>query len=83
MADGYTNTAGSWRVAARDPLGAAGIDVTNRLLARYVVVLQLAEDQSGYVASILSRRARLLGLMWDLDNSPLVNKHYHRARGRS
>jgi hypothetical protein len=49
-----------------------GIDVTNRLLARYVVVLPLAEDQSGYVASILSRRARLLGLMWDLDKTPLL-----------
>ncbi len=34
-------------------------------------MLLLAEDQSGYVASILSRRARLLGLMWDLDNTPL------------
>ena len=29
------------------------------------------EDQSGYVASILSRRTRLPGLMWDLDNTPL------------
>jgi hypothetical protein len=47
------------------------IDVTNRLLARYVVVIRLAEDQRGYVASILSRRARLLGLMWVLDNSAL------------
>ena len=34
-------------------------------------MLQLPEDQSGYVASILSRRARLLGLMWDLDKTPL------------
>ena len=32
----------------------------------------LAGNQSGYVASIFSRRARLLGLMWHLDNTPLV-----------
>src|SRR6476659_8396978 len=48
-----------------------GIDVTNRVLARGIEVLQVTEDQSGYVTSILSRRARLPGLMWDLDNSPL------------
>jgi len=32
-------------------------------------VLLLAEDQSGYVASILSRRIRWPELMWDLDNT--------------
>ncbi len=51
--------------------GEAGVDATNRSLARQVAVLLLAEDQSGYVASILSRRAKLLGLMWDLDNTAL------------
>jgi hypothetical protein len=34
-------------------------------------VLLLAEGHTGYVASILSRRAGLPGLMWDLDNTPL------------
>jgi len=45
--------------------------VTNCSLVRQVAVLQLPEDQSGYLDSILSRRARLLGLMWDLDKTPL------------
>lgn len=45
--------------------------MTNCSLVRQVAVLQLPEDQSGYVDSILSRRARLLGLMWDLDKTPL------------
>jgi hypothetical protein len=45
-------------------------------------VLLLAEDQSGYVASILSRRARLLGLMWDLDNTPLVKTLLSNTRRR-
>ena len=36
-----------------------------------LVALQLWEDQGGYVASILSRRARLLGLMRDSDKTPL------------
>jgi hypothetical protein len=31
----------------------------------------LAEDQSGYVASIISRRITLLELKWDLGNTPL------------
>ena len=31
----------------------------------------LAEDQSGYVASIISRRITFLELMRDLDNTPL------------
>ena len=31
----------------------------------------LAEDQSGYVASIISRRITFLQLMRDLDNTPL------------
>jgi hypothetical protein len=40
-------------------------------------VLLLAEDHSAYVASILSRRARLPGLMWDLDNTPLTGTTAH------
>jgi hypothetical protein len=37
-----------------------------------IVATLLTEDQSEYVASILSRCAELPGLMWDLDNIPLV-----------
>jgi len=40
-------------------------------------VLLLAEDQSGYVASILRRLARLPGLMWDLDNTRLLGTMSH------
>jgi hypothetical protein len=34
----------------------------------------LTEDQSGYVASILSRRTGLPEPMWDLDNAPLLGR---------
>jgi hypothetical protein len=83
IADGYTYAAGSWRGrGARRQASAAtgtgdictvklGVDATNRPLARWVAGLLLVEAQSGYVASILSRRARLPGLMWDLDNTAL------------
>jgi hypothetical protein len=37
-----------------------------------VTVLLLAEDQSGYVASILNRRTGLPEPLWDLDNTPLL-----------
>ena len=37
-----------------------------------MAVLQLARNQSEYIASILSRRAGVLELMWDLDNTPLL-----------
>ena len=53
--------------------------MTNRSLVRQVAVLQLPEDQSGYVDSILSRRARLLGLMWDSDKTPLAERRPQRA----
>jgi hypothetical protein len=51
-----------------------GLDVTNHSL---VTVLLLAEDQSGYVASIFSRRAELPGPMWDLDNTALSGRVPH------
>jgi hypothetical protein len=46
-----------------------GFAVTNR--SRLGSGVTAGRDQSENVASILSRRARLLGLMWDLDNTPL------------
>ena len=39
-----------------------------------MIATLLTEDQSEYVASILSRCAELPGLMWDLDNIPLSGK---------
>ena len=42
------------------------------------VVLQLAEDQIRYIASIL-RRPRLPSLMWDLDDT-LFRRRYHGTR---
>jgi hypothetical protein len=79
LGNGYTRTAGSWPGRGGRPARAArgpgvcavkrGIDVTNRVLACYIEVLQLVGGQSGCVTAILSRRARLPGLMWDFDNS--------------
>jgi hypothetical protein len=60
-----------WAATWWDLRGEAGVEVTKCSPTRYLAVLQLAEDQSEYVASILSRRATLLELMWDLDNTPL------------
>ena len=42
----------------------------------------LAEDLSGYVASIISRRITLLELIWDLDNTPLSGRKPHSSPGR-
>ena len=52
------------------------------MAARYVMALQMAEDQGGYVASILSRRAGLLGLMWDLDDPSRDQARLSLRRGR-
>jgi len=46
-------------------------------------VLQLAKDQSRYVASILSRRARFLGLMWDLYKTALLGRMSHSSTDRA
>ena len=48
----------------------------------YSKQLLLAENQSGYVASILSRRVRLSGLMWDLDDAPLSIRVSHPCVGQ-
>ena len=45
---------------------------TARRETQPVAVLQLARNQSEYIASILSRRAGVLELMWDSDNTPLA-----------
>ncbi len=74
--------------------GEAGVDTTIRSHARQPAVLLLAEDQNVYVASIISRRAKLPGRMWDLDNTQPAaarwrDPHYMfgaacpRRRGRS
>ncbi len=74
--------------------GEAGVDTTIRSHARQPAALLLAEDQNVYVASIISRRAKLPGRMWDLDNTQPAaarwrDPHYMfgaacpRRRGRS
>ena len=51
--------------------------MTNRSPPRSVAVLLLAEDLSGYAASILSRRTGLPEPMWDLDNTSLLGRKSH------
>lgn len=69
---GYTRTAKSWRGRAATGPRLADWSLTYEPLTRAVGGdVTAREDQSGYVASILSRRAKLPEPMWDLDNTTL------------
>src|SRR5437667_5717139 len=73
------NLRASRRKPARGDHKLAVASMVDRWAGRMLAQLacSLLRDQSGYVASILSRRPKRFGPMWDLDNIPLLCRVSH------